>query len=53
MDQIFVREFWRKNGVCVYTFLCVKFKHDDSEVFEIIEKELENLENQSNGLLMV
>jgi len=31
----------------------IKFKHDDSEVFEIIEKGLENLENQSNGLLMV
>jgi len=22
--QSFVREFWRKIGVCVYTFLCVK-----------------------------
>jgi hypothetical protein len=31
----------------------IKFKHDDSEVFEIIGKGLENLENQSNGLLMV
>ena len=31
----------------------IKFKHDDSEVFEIIGKGLENLESQSNGLLMV
>jgi hypothetical protein len=31
----------------------IKFKHDDSEVFDIIEKGLENLENQSNGFLMV
>lgn len=31
----------------------IKFKHDDSEVFEIIGKGLENLEMQSNGLLMV
>lgn len=29
----------------------IKFKHDDSEVFELIGKGLENLENQSNGLL--
>lgn len=29
----------------------IKFKHDDSEVFEIIGKGLENLESQSNGLL--
>lgn len=31
----------------------IKFKHDDSEVFEIIGRGLENLESQSNGLLMV
>ncbi len=31
----------------------IKFKHDDSEVFEIIRKGLENLERQSNGLLIV
>ena len=31
----------------------IKFKHDDSEVLEIIGKGLENLESQSNGLLMV
>ncbi len=31
----------------------IKFKHDDCEVFEIIGKGLENLESQSNGLLMV
>jgi hypothetical protein len=31
----------------------IKFKHDDSEMIEIIEKGLENLENQSNGLLIV
>ncbi len=31
----------------------IKFKHDDSEVFDIIGKGLENLESQSNGLLMV
>lgn len=31
----------------------IKFMHDDSEFFEIIEKGLENLESQSNGLLMV
>jgi len=29
----------------------IKFKHDDSEIFEIIGKGLENMENQSNGLL--
>ncbi|HEX7575002.1 MAG TPA: hypothetical protein VF360_01380 [Candidatus Methanoperedens sp.] len=29
----------------------IKFKHDDSEPFKIIEKGLENLESQSNGLL--
>lgn len=29
----------------------IKFKHDDSEIFEIIGKGLENLESQSNGLL--
>ncbi len=31
----------------------IKLKHDDSEVFEIIGKGLENLERQSNGLLML
>lgn len=31
----------------------IKFKHDDSEIFEIIGRGLENLESQSNGLLMV
>ncbi len=31
----------------------IKFKHEDSEIFEIIGKGLENLEMQSNGLLMV
>jgi hypothetical protein len=31
----------------------IKFKHDDFEVFEIIGKGLENLESQSNGLLML
>jgi hypothetical protein len=31
----------------------IKFKHDDSEMFDIIEKGLKNLENQSNGLLIV
>ena len=31
----------------------IKFKHDDSEVFEIIGKGLENLESQSNGLFSV
>jgi len=29
----------------------IKFKHDDSEIFKIIGKGLENMENQSNGLL--
>lgn len=29
----------------------IKFKHDDSEIIEIIGKGLENLEMQSNGLL--
>jgi len=29
----------------------IKFKHDDSELFEIIKEGIKNLENQSNGLL--
>ncbi len=29
----------------------IKFKHDDSELFEIIEEGMKNLEDQSNGLL--
>ena len=29
----------------------IKFKHDDSEIFKIIGKGLENMESQSNGLL--
>jgi len=31
----------------------IKFKHTDSEIFDIIEKGLENMEMQSNGLLML
>ena len=29
----------------------IKFKHDDSELFEIVEEGLKNLEEQSNGLM--
>jgi hypothetical protein len=29
----------------------IKFKHDDSELFEIIEEGMKNLEDQSNGLM--
>jgi len=29
----------------------IKFELDDSEIFEIIGKGLENMESQSNGLL--
>jgi len=29
----------------------IQFKHDDSELFEIIGKGMDNLESQSNGLL--
>lgn len=30
----------------------IRFKHDDSEIFTIIQNSLENFEMQSNGLLM-
>jgi len=30
----------------------IKFKHDDSELFKIIGQGMDNLESQSNGLLM-
>jgi hypothetical protein len=31
----------------------IRIKHDDSEILTIIENSLENLERQSNGLLIL